>query len=451
MDGFRAKISKLSQENNPIGEYEMGKRYEWGWGITKDPAEALRLFSASADKGFCPALLEIGIMYEDGLGIAKDEAAAAKVFERAMQEGCPESPNSAAWLYARADDPSVRNPRRALMLSLLQNILDRWRDPGDQDTMAQAFFANGEVTQAIKMEEGVALGAPNNKWFQANLQKFRAAAAAAQAASQSKAPGADGTSPPTAGGSNNAIPPASSQGVAGHGSVFDDTWWNCQPDDPKGSSDGRGFDKGGHEYGLDLEDNRMFDCDASCRWSANGNEITWSQLGTRGSGILSGQTLKMTENNGYYDETYHCTQIPALYHQSQVATAPPTRQIVVQYFNTDTRPVFIQWSAGQDQRCEVPIPGSNEVGGSETISGASTDLIAASADVVYQSAPASAHRFQCRPGMVICVKELAQNGDLIGGGKVSCDMAMRDDNNIMANESIRGGLAGIFNTTHYSH
>ncbi len=82
--------------------------------------------------------------------------------------------NNLAWLYATCEDPRIRNPRRALVLAKkavrLENLPHIW------DTLAQSYFANQMVAQAVEAaRRALSLAAKNRSYYQRQLEKFQQA------------------------------------------------------------------------------------------------------------------------------------------------------------------------------------------------------------------------------------------------------------------------------------
>lgn len=57
-----------------------------GWGVSQDYAEALRLFSAAAEKGHAQALIWLGDAYAEGKGAPKDNVEAHKFYDLATTQ-----------------------------------------------------------------------------------------------------------------------------------------------------------------------------------------------------------------------------------------------------------------------------------------------------------------------------------------------------------------------------
>ncbi len=63
-----------------------GQCYELGFGVEKNPTEAVRMYRKKADR-FAPAMVALGFCYSNGVGVARDYAEALKRYRRAAEEG----------------------------------------------------------------------------------------------------------------------------------------------------------------------------------------------------------------------------------------------------------------------------------------------------------------------------------------------------------------------------
>jgi TPR repeat protein/serine/threonine protein kinase len=68
-------------------QFALGKDYEFGRGVAKNPAEAARLYRRSADQGNALAQAALGSAYRTGTGVPKNPAEAAKWTRRAAEQG----------------------------------------------------------------------------------------------------------------------------------------------------------------------------------------------------------------------------------------------------------------------------------------------------------------------------------------------------------------------------
>lgn len=109
------------------------------------------------------------IMYEKG-----EYQRALDLLKRAeaLAPNDPEILNSIAWLYATAKDPAYRNPKLALAYAVRAAKIK----PAAHilDTLAESFFINGYVKEAIKIEEEALQKANKNiSYYKKQLERFK--------------------------------------------------------------------------------------------------------------------------------------------------------------------------------------------------------------------------------------------------------------------------------------
>ena len=83
-------LAKLAADGDPEAQYQLAQRYEHGAnGTTRDPAQAVRWYTAAAGYGHRPSMLALSQMLETGAGVPRDPAAARECAERAAASAPP--------------------------------------------------------------------------------------------------------------------------------------------------------------------------------------------------------------------------------------------------------------------------------------------------------------------------------------------------------------------------
>ncbi len=94
----------------------------------------------------------------------------------------PDNPhvlNNLAWLYATCDDKNLRNPERALNLAL--KAADLEKSPHILDTLAESYYINGRLEEAISTESyALRIAKKQRSYFENQLKKFMTAAKSGQ-------------------------------------------------------------------------------------------------------------------------------------------------------------------------------------------------------------------------------------------------------------------------------
>ena len=208
-----AEIGELRQkaEQGDAGfQSDLGRLYEFGWGVTKDYEEAVRWYRLAAEQGNAPAQYSLWVMYYNGEGVPQDRAEAVRWLRLAAEqghasaqynlagmyddgEGVPlndqeavhwyrlaakqghaSAQNNLAWLYATSENPEVRDPEKALEYAKL--AVAEEPSPSGLDTLAEAYFVNGLFQEAIATIRRALSAEPDRKYYQEQLERFERAA-----------------------------------------------------------------------------------------------------------------------------------------------------------------------------------------------------------------------------------------------------------------------------------
>jgi predicted Zn-dependent protease len=89
----------------------------------------------------------------------------------------PDNPhvlNNLAWLYVTCEDETIRNPHRALVLAQKAAALEE--ESHILDTLAESYFSNGMIEEAVAAgKRALALAEENKAYYLEQLQKFKQA------------------------------------------------------------------------------------------------------------------------------------------------------------------------------------------------------------------------------------------------------------------------------------
>jgi len=87
-----------------------------------------------------------------------------------------EAHNNLAWLLATAEDSRYRNPAEALKHAQQAVELTHWKEATFIDTLAEAFYANGQYSQALEVQQKALALDPGNREMLEHMAKYRKAA-----------------------------------------------------------------------------------------------------------------------------------------------------------------------------------------------------------------------------------------------------------------------------------
>src|SRR6266700_7292135 len=81
------RLSPLAEKGDARAQFDIGFMHAYGWGVPRNPAEAITWYRKAADQGLPVAQHFLGIAYVNGEGLRPDDAEAARWFARAAVQG----------------------------------------------------------------------------------------------------------------------------------------------------------------------------------------------------------------------------------------------------------------------------------------------------------------------------------------------------------------------------
>lgn len=98
-------LRSAAEDGDPRAQNDLGERYEYGRGVSRDAAEAFKWYRESANQGFASGQNNLGRMYTTGRGVAKDVAEAAGWLRKSAEQNY--APAQLNYGYALADGRGV--------------------------------------------------------------------------------------------------------------------------------------------------------------------------------------------------------------------------------------------------------------------------------------------------------------------------------------------------------
>lgn len=170
-----AKWLRLAADQGDAeSEHNLAVLYEQGLGVPHNVKEAANWMRKAADQNFAAGQQGMGAFYENGEGVPYDPAEAAKWYQKAIDQDYVPAMNNLASLMATTKDPHVRNPQQAIVLA--SKAVAASPNPDYLDTLAAAYFADGQADKAVETEQRALARSPDNDGYQKALQKYLAAA-----------------------------------------------------------------------------------------------------------------------------------------------------------------------------------------------------------------------------------------------------------------------------------
>ena len=111
-----------------------------------------------------------------GIFLEKGDYERAEHYLKEAMRLAPKAPdvlNNLAWLYATSKDPRFFKPKLSLRLAKL--AFQQKKAPYIMDTLAEAYFVNGYIKEAILLEKQIlSLNPPRRRYYEGQLKRFMA-------------------------------------------------------------------------------------------------------------------------------------------------------------------------------------------------------------------------------------------------------------------------------------
>jgi TPR repeat protein len=89
----------LAEQGDVSAQYNLGRMYDNGSGVTQDYSEAMIWYRLASDQGHAQAQLILGLMYEDGRGVTQDYAEAMILYRLASDQGHAQAQWTLGYMY----------------------------------------------------------------------------------------------------------------------------------------------------------------------------------------------------------------------------------------------------------------------------------------------------------------------------------------------------------------
>ncbi len=166
-------LRMAAEQGDAQSEYNLAVLYTNGEGIPRNAKEAANWMRKAADQSLAAGQQGLGALYENGDGVPRDSIEAAKWYRKAVDQNYVPAMNSLALLMATSKESTVRNPQAAIALAT--KAVAGGTNPDYLDTLAAAYFADGQLDKAVETEQKALARAPENESYQKAMQKYLAA------------------------------------------------------------------------------------------------------------------------------------------------------------------------------------------------------------------------------------------------------------------------------------
>ncbi|MGH9678527.1 MAG: hypothetical protein ACRD4Y_01110 [Candidatus Acidiferrales bacterium] len=167
-----------ADQDDAQSEYNLAVLYTKGMGVPRNFAEALKWMRRAASQNLAEGQTGMGAAYENGDGVSPDPVAAAKWYQKAVDQDYVPAMNNLALLMATSTNHAIRDPKQAVALAT--KAVSRSLNPEYLDTLAAAYFADGQTGKAVETEQKALTRDPENDSYKQSLEKYLSAAHTAQ-------------------------------------------------------------------------------------------------------------------------------------------------------------------------------------------------------------------------------------------------------------------------------
>jgi TPR repeat protein len=158
-------LEKRAQQGYAEAQWELGNRYKNGYGVQKDPTNALVFFQKAADQGDALALEELGRAYRYGEGVGRDLEKAETLFWKAYNannDSADLNLDLLAAAYTKGDGVPKNVPRAINIYKKLTESSSRFSILGEIDPGCRA----DELARIYREGDGVPKDmAEAAKWY----------------------------------------------------------------------------------------------------------------------------------------------------------------------------------------------------------------------------------------------------------------------------------------------
>ena len=170
-----AKWLRMSAEQGDAqSEYNLAVLYSQGQGVPRSLKESLNWMTKAAEQNLAAGQMGLGVAYGNGDGVLANPAVAAEWYQKAVDQNYVPAMSNLAMLMATTTNAKVRNPKQAIALAT--RAVGAGSNPEYLNTLAAAYFADGQTDQAMATEEKALTRDPENDSYKQAYAKYQAAA-----------------------------------------------------------------------------------------------------------------------------------------------------------------------------------------------------------------------------------------------------------------------------------
>ena len=163
-------LRMAADQGDAESAHNLAVLYSQGLGVPRNLKQAAEWMRKSAEQGLAAGEHGLGTFYEDGDGVEQDAAEAVKWYRLAVAQSYVPAMNSLALLLATSTSSRIKNTQEAIALAT--KAVSFSGNPDYLDTLAAAYFADGQTDKAIETEQKALAKSPDNEDYKKAMQKY---------------------------------------------------------------------------------------------------------------------------------------------------------------------------------------------------------------------------------------------------------------------------------------
>jgi TPR repeat protein len=167
-------LRMAAEQNDAQSQYNLAVLYTQGRGVPRNMKDAVNWMRKAAEQNLAAGEMGMGVAYGNGDGLPPDPVEAAKWYQKAVDQNYVPAMNNLALLLATTNNAKVRDPKQAIVLAM--KAVAAGKNPDYLDTLAAAYFADGQTDKAVEMEEKALARDPENDSYKKAYAKYQASA-----------------------------------------------------------------------------------------------------------------------------------------------------------------------------------------------------------------------------------------------------------------------------------
>lgn len=100
---FKTSEQDAAEKGDPEAQFNLGRKYAEGKGVSQNYAESVKWYRKAADQGHAVAQYGLGLAYYNAKGVAQDYAEALNWFRKAADQGVALAQSNLGVMYARGE------------------------------------------------------------------------------------------------------------------------------------------------------------------------------------------------------------------------------------------------------------------------------------------------------------------------------------------------------------